>query len=494
MAYKHGIGADQGETISRSTVQTGTNAVYVGTAPVNLLKNGSDYVNKPLRMINWSRAVAQCGYSDDWESFTLCEAMRAHFFNANGAIAPIYMINVLDPVAHKAEESKKVSLNFANGSASFADDKAIIDSFKIADKVAGTDYDITYNFTKSKFVVTSDKITGTVDATYDVVDPTKVTAEDVIGGVSDQGEMTGLSAIELVYSKNFDVVNLIAAPGFSENPKIYQALCSAAHKINNHFDAFVEADIPLVGADNKLIDTYEKAIDWKSKNGVNNSISSVWWPRATGADGNVYHLSTLATVEQMRIDYANENIPMETCSNKSIPVIKQYFGVNSVNNGFGEVIANELNSAGIGTAIPSGGQWVLWGGHTAAYQYGVDNDASIIFDVSIRMIQYIMNGFQQRHASKIDRPMTTALRDAVVEEEQSQLDSLVGAGALLRDAENGTSPTITFVTDGDSYTNWVNGEFYFDGLATPTPEAHYFHLSCKWSDAGYTSFTYGGEE
>lgn len=494
MAYKHGIGADQGETLSRSTVQTGTNAVYIGTAPVNLIKGGKDLVNKPLRAINWSRAVAQLGYSSDWESFSLCEAMRGHFYNAKGAIAPVYFINVLDPVEHKADAGKTVSLSFANGSATFSDDKAIIDSFKIDDKEEGKDYEISYNFNKNRFTVTSDTLTGTVEATYDVVDPTKVTDEDIIGGTSDQGEMTGIAAIELVYSTNFDVVNLIAAPGFSEHPAVYSALCNAAHKINNHFDAFVEADIPLVDSENNLVDTYEKAIEWKKKHGINNSVSSVWWPRVTGSDGNVYHLSTLATVEQMRIDYDNENIPMETCSNKSIPVIKQYFGVNSVNNGFGEIIGNELNAAGIGTAIPSGGQWVLWGGHTAAYQYGVDNDASIIFDVSIRMIQYIMNGFQQRHAAKIDQPMTTALRDAVLEEEQDQLDSLVGSGALLRDVENGLSPTISFVTDGDSYTNWVNGEFYFSALATPTPEAHYFHLSCKWSDAGYTSFSYGGEE
>ena len=43
MAYKHGIGADQGETISRSTVQTGTNAVYVGTAPEKKIKNGYSF-------------------------------------------------------------------------------------------------------------------------------------------------------------------------------------------------------------------------------------------------------------------------------------------------------------------------------------------------------------------------------------------------------------------------------------------------------------------
>ena len=42
--------------------------------------------------------------------------------------------------------------------------------------------------------------------------------------------------------------------------------------------------------------------------------------------GNIYHLSTLAVVELMRADFSHNSVPMETCGNKAIPIIKQYFG------------------------------------------------------------------------------------------------------------------------------------------------------------------------
>ena len=64
-----------------------------------------DTVNKPFSFYNKSAAVAALGYSTDFENYTLCQSMYATF-DVFG-VAPIIMINVLDPERHvKAQLSK----------------------------------------------------------------------------------------------------------------------------------------------------------------------------------------------------------------------------------------------------------------------------------------------------------------------------------------------------------------------------------------------------
>ena len=112
------------------------------------------------------------------------------------------------------------------------------------------------------------------------------------------------------------------------------------------------------------------------------------------------------------------NVP--TCGNKAIPVVKLYFGGKSKNRGYDQEKANGLTSCGISTAVAWGGQWVLWGDHTAAYSYEKEMDPRSIFDVSMRMIMHITNSFQREWGSEIDKPMTRALKDRIVNREQEK--------------------------------------------------------------------------
>ena len=82
-----------------------------------------------------------------------------------------------------------------------------------------------------------------------------------------------------------------------------------------------EVDEAQVGA--TAVDTIEKAIAWKKSNAFDNERSKVYWPQGIDNLGNVYHLSTLAVVELMRADFSHNSVPMETCGNKAIPIIKQ---------------------------------------------------------------------------------------------------------------------------------------------------------------------------
>ena len=54
----------------------------------------------------YAEAVAQFGYSDDWEKYTLCEFIYSQF--ALFAMSPCVLINVLDPAKHKETVALKL--------------------------------------------------------------------------------------------------------------------------------------------------------------------------------------------------------------------------------------------------------------------------------------------------------------------------------------------------------------------------------------------------
>lgn len=287
--YLYGAYGHIGETVAQSAVQAGTTPVYIGTAPVNLVRGfgKAGIINAPIKITSLVDAQKKIGYSSDWGTFTLCEAVYAHFNNTLGNIGPIYVINVLDPSAgkHRKEAATTKALTFTGGRAEFASDKIILDTLTIAKNdsgnyVEGTDYAVDYNFTKGTVIITSLKddaqLTGSLTASFSEVDDSEIADSDIIGGVTSSGEYSGLSAIALLYPEQFAVCNLIAAPGWSHSPAVYNAMLTACKKINGHWDAFVVADLPLVDSTAQAVDTITKAIAWKKANAFTGERSKVY--------------------------------------------------------------------------------------------------------------------------------------------------------------------------------------------------------------------------
>lgn len=490
--YLYGAYGHIGETTARNAVQAGTVPVYIGTAPVNLVRGfaASNVINNPVKVSNMQDAQRKLGYSADWEGFTLCEAFAAHFNNPIGNVGPIYVINVLDPATMKQETQTTKELLFSGGRAEFKSDKIILDSLVIADKVEGVDFTISYNYAKGTVVITSldqeEPLTGTLTVSFDEVDTTAVTTEDIIGGVTSAGEYTGLGALALLYQEHNAVANILAAPGWGEIPAVYNALVAASQKINGHWDAFVVVDIPIEDASG-AVDTIDKAKAWKDANGYRSERAKVYWPMAVNNAGEKYHLSTMAVATMQRTDFSHDSIPMETPGNKPVAITKLYFGEGSTNRGYDQQTANELTQRGISTAVYWGGNWVLWGDHTAAYSYGADVDPRAIFDVSIRMLMHITNSFQREWGTSIDEPMTLQLRDTILNREQEKLDSLVSMGALIGE------PKVLFIETANPITDMMNGDFRWDIAVTPTPPLKSASVYVTYTDEGFAAY-FGGEQ
>lgn len=483
--YKHGTYGEYADSIGAAPARSDTVAVYVGTAPVNLVPGYAEkgLVNKPISISTYEGALGSLGYSSDWENFTLCEAIKAHFNNTLGNAAPVIFINVLDPAVHKAAEQETTSLSFVNGSAVIDSDKIILDSITVADKTKGTDYDVTYNYTKGQAVISSigsTPLSGSLSVTYDEIDTSAIDSDDIIGGVTSAGVYTGLGCVDLIYQTYNLIPSILAAPGWSEDPDVYAAMLVKASKINGHWDAFVVADIPL--NDTSTVNTIALAKTWQSTNGYTNANSKVCWPQVKSATGEIYHLSTLCTWQMMLTDASHDGVPMETPSNKELPVVSQYFGSASTNAGFDQTQGNELNAAGITTAVFWGGRWVLWGPHTAAYSFGMTDDAKNIFDNNVRMMMYVSNSFQREHALTIDKPMTRALADTIRNREQQKADALAAVGAFIG------APTVEFREAENSTDELVEGNFVWSFAGTPTPPFKSGTIKVAYTSAGFETF------
>ena len=467
--YTHGVYGVLKDSVIAAAKDASTAAVAIGTLPVHLVANSAELVRTPLPMDN-AAAKDQYGYCSNWSDYTLCEVMQGFFGGTSGNVGGLYCINVLDPSKHKASSGGSETIGFTNGVGYLDDVDAIVSTIEVE---GASSVSAAYSTGTERIVITAEGLSASsATVTYDKVDPSKVTASDVREAVA---------LIDDLYPLLNVIPNVIIAPGWSDDDSVYNAMIAKAQAIDGRFFAFVLAD---VAASAKTID---EALEWKLANSRASKFSKVCWPCAKQAGGAVYHLSTLFAREMLKSDAAHGGVPYATASNTKLT------GVESVCLADGTAVrmyqddGNKLNEYGISSVIAWGGQLRLWGGHTAGYAFGADNEASAIFDTNVRMLCYIINSFITEWADEIDKPMTKALQDTVLFTEQSKLDGLVAMGALTG------NPKVSFLSSSNSTTDLVNGEFTWDLSATPTPQFKTARAVVAYSTEGFNAYISDGE-
>lgn len=485
MTYKHGV---YGELLpTQDTIAprgVATLPVYFGIAPVHQLADYSGAVNKPVLIQNFNEVAAKIGYNDsNWANFDLCEAIYAHFKNQIQPIGPIVLVNVLNPDTMKTA-AQTADVTLVNGQGYINNDKVILKTVGILGKVAGTDFSASYTTNGTKVLVKDLKgtLVSPVTVTFDAVDPSLVTKTEIIGGTDGTtGAKTGISVVDLVYQTLNQVPTILDAPGWSHNPDVDTELKARAQKINGHWYAWVNSnlDASATGAD-----TLAEAITWKITNNYTGAGEAPCWPLAANGTRK-FHLSTLGTVTMQQTDYNNDGIPYETPSNKPLDITGLCLADGTAIS-FDQVQANDLNAKGIRTATYWGGRWVLWGPHTGAYEYGKDMDARDKFDASVRMLYHLLNDFQVKNGVTVDKPMTRARVETILNDYQEYLDSLIVRGALLLG-------TIEFNETSNPTSDIVEGDFVFDMATTVAPVGKSLTAKVQYTTRGIDTL-FGGEQ
>ena len=244
MAYKHGVYTSEVATSMVAPI-TGTAGlqVIVGTAPVNMLKDPAAAVNVPLLVNSYKEAVEAVGYLPDFASYTLCECISANFSVVG--IAPMVLINVLDPAKHKvAITGGTIQVN--DGVAVLEETGVLLEGLTVKSGsntlTAGTDYTTTWNDDGTLNIVVlstgAGKEATSLTVTGNKIDPSKVTAADIVGGVDNStGKETGLEVVRQVYPKLSMTPGILLAPRFSKDATVAAALQAKTKSINSVFGA-----------------------------------------------------------------------------------------------------------------------------------------------------------------------------------------------------------------------------------------------------------------
>lgn len=485
--YKHGAYGVIQAVGSRVADESQGAIVYVGTAPVHNVEGGANNVNKPIVVNNIAEARKYFGYSDEWDKYTLCEAMHVHL--ENKGVGPLVFINVLNPATHKASDAGTVSKTPENGRVTIpAAQDIILDSVVVKSgntaKIKGTDYAIAYNIEK-KTITISELTAGALGTsaltiTYNTVDATAVTTADVIGASDGLGLNTGIFAIKNVYQLTGYIPAYLAAPGFSSVPAVHAAMYQNSVKVNGHWDVYMFVDLPIVNGETPL--TLDTARTYKNGNGYTKENETVFFPLAQGTDGKIYHLSVLAAANFQELLLAQDGIPYKTASNTDCSLIENlYLGASNTGRIYDDSIINEkLNKNGIASAAYVGGRWAIWGCHSADYDQE-NGDQINVAETNRMMLYYISNDFQHRRTPDVDKPMTANDLQTIIAEEQTRVDALLNIGALTRGV-------VTLNADAQAKSDIMNGDYSFLFDITTTPLAKSLTAIVNWTDEGFVTY------
>jgi len=390
----------------------------IGTAPAGP-------VNTLTQCLS-DRDAAQFG--PDVPGFTIPSAFDAIYDHGAGTVL---CVNVLNPEIHR-ETVASESATFGSNNRLKLDNPAIITlSVKSADGTAtytqGTDY--TLDAVRGVLTRVS---TGTipalaaVKATYTHADPSKVTAADIIGAVDAAGLRSGLKALDDAYNLFGYWPKLFIAPGYCTGQAVSTELIASAERMQGM--ALIDAPIGITPA---------QAISGRGPLGTINFNTSSEHAILCYPHLQVYDAATDSTrLEPMSQRLAGliaaKDLERGYWWSPSNSEFKGVIGAERplsarIDDPQSEV--NALNEAGIVTVFNSFGTGLRsWGNRSAAWP-SVTHVKNFI---NVRRTKDIVDeSIRYSSLQFVDRLITHALINAVVESVNQFLRKLTGDGALL---------------------------------------------------------------
>lgn len=438
MPYQHGVYIREEATpiIPPRRIDASV-PVFVGTAPLwKTNDHRTDGANVAILAQNYAGAEAWLGYSPDWASYSLCEAMYA-YFQLYG-MGPAIIINAFDPYGDANHRNTQATVDQAlvGGSLTLTSggslvDDVLIDLVIVKNQAASTTYvkdtdytiayDENYNVVVTRIVggaISSD--TATLKLLYNTAKPAGVTAANVV---------TALTQIDQVYPRHTVIPGMIVAPLWSKDTTVAAAMLARALDINDSFRCIclVDIDTAAVGG----ADVYTEANTEKSSNSWSDPHMICCWPLVqthSGDDVKTYHLSTHLAAVIARTDYEFGGTPYASPSNHDLIISGACVEAGTAVF-LGRDEANTLNGQGIVTALNWEGSWRVWGNRTSDYPSNTDPKDTFI--PNRRMMDYIGNLIVSSFFAKVDYPLSRRTVATIQDSLNDWLNGLIGQGIIL---------------------------------------------------------------
>lgn len=453
--YKHGVYTHELPTsIVPPVTSTAGLTVVFGTAPIHLLDNPDEAVNKAQLAYTYSEAVQKMGYSADFDKYTICEAISSHF--ALFAVAPLVMVNVLDPKKHSVEDTETVTITKNEGvlaADGILKSSVVVKSNDGLKTYEASEYELEFDDDGKLHIHV--EVEDDIKVTFSRLDASLVQAADVVGGVGLDGSYTGVELVNTVFPRFREVPGILIAPKFSTNPLVAAVLKAKASNINGLFQAIAIVDIPTAD-----VTDYTQVPGYKNKNNIDDPNLIACWPKVS-IGGIQYHMSTQMASLANLVDAENEGYPYHEPSNNNLQMDAAVLA-NGTEILLGLEQANYLNGQGVVTALNFIGGWKLWGHRTSCYPG--NTDAKDAFISVRRVFIYEQNQFILTYWQKVDKPGNKKLIDNIVDSKNIDLNGKAARQFIL-------GGRVEFLEEENPTTDLIDGIFKFHIFITPATPA-----------------------
>lgn len=422
MAVTHGINVSKQQTSISTPVVVASGVHFaVGVAPVQMVGGKT---NEVIMLNTYEEAVQLLGYSDDWAKYDLCMEMYSAFQLYN--VAPVFMVNVLDPSKHRSEDKTVQETPVDNQV--LLPLEAIAETVKVAEKVEGQDYTVFYSNTNCVVEFTEDPA-AEVSITYKEVDPSQVKKSDVIGGYDVvTHKTTGMELIDAVFPKYTVAPDLILCPNWSHDSEVAAVMSAKMENINGVFSG--DAVVDLSTADSGGANYYTDVPALKKKNNISSTNQLACWPMVKLGD-RVFRYSVQLAGVISRTDNdgsLGDGTPCESASNKTLRADSMVLA-NGEEVTLDVQKANYLNDNGIITALNFYNGFVSWGNYTAAFPASTD-PVDYFYCIS-RMFKWVARTVVLSYWNYVDRRMVRRVLDAILQGVNNWLNSLTAEEKIL---------------------------------------------------------------
>ena len=276
MALTHGVNASKLKTSVSTPIKVASGVHFaVGAAPVQMVGGKT---NEVIMANDYEEAVRFLGYSDDWEKYPLCMEIYTAFTLYN--VAPVIMVNVLDPKKHKKQVATASMEPVENQI--LLPLEALADTVKVEGKEKDTDYTVFYTDDNCAIEFLTDTTTAQ-QVSYEAVDPSMVTKSDIIGGYSvTTHKTTGLELIDDVFPKYTLAPDIIVCPNWSHDNEVAAVMSAKAENINGVFEAEALIELPSTEGDGATWYTDVPAL--KKRMNIFNVNQLCCWPKVKLGD------------------------------------------------------------------------------------------------------------------------------------------------------------------------------------------------------------------
>ncbi|MDD6910215.1 phage tail sheath family protein [Actinobacillus minor] len=394
MAFHHGSETTRvnGGSVAVSTVD-GAIIGIVGTAPMGAVNELTVCLTKK----DFAKFGTILG-----QGFTLPDAFDILARYASGQV---YVVNVLDTAKHRTTVSNE-TLTLDSNTLTAQTAKQGLLSLSITANGATLNEGADYTVDLQTGEITFARSQTTLKATYAYADPTKVTEDDIKGGVDSlTGKRKGFELLRDGFNLFGADAKILICPEYDKTASCAAALATLADQM--HAKAYIQLPKGT---------SLSKAIAGRGPMGTINASASNenvrhFFPYAIGSSNSLESLATHAAGLRMKVDvehgywFSTSNRELSGVIGMEIPLTARVDDLQSE--------TNRLNAVGITTIFNSFGTgFRLWGNRSSNFPTVTHISC---FEVASRTGDIIDESIRQAELQFIDQPIDDALLDSFVE-------------------------------------------------------------------------------